>query len=181
MTTETKAILLAPGQMRDVGEVLAKAFFDDPHWSWVFPCEARRAQVMPWFMATLAKYCLRHGDAYTTASGVKGAALWMAPGRHAQSTIAMMLSGLALVPLKFGPAAFGRLMISLNCYERLSKRDVPPRHWYLTTLGVDPPHQGQGIGGALLGPGWRGQTLRACGATRDGKGEEPALLPQAWL
>jgi ribosomal protein S18 acetylase RimI-like enzyme len=153
MTTETKAILLAPGQMRDVGEVLAKAFFDDPHWSWVFPREARRAQVMPWFMATLAKYCRRHGDAYTTAGGVKGAALWMAPGKYARSATAMMLSGLGLVPLKFGPAAFGRLMSSLNCYERLSKRDVPPRHWYLPTLGVDPPHQGQGIGGILLRPG----------------------------
>ena len=153
MTPPTEAIPLVPQRMRDAGEVLAKAFYDDPHWSWVFPGEARRAQVMPWFMATLAKYCRRHGEAYTTAGEVQGAALWIAPGRYSQSALAMMLSGLALVPLKFGPAAFGRLASSLDCYERLRKRDVPPRHWYLPTLGVDPSRQGQGIGGALLRPG----------------------------
>jgi ribosomal protein S18 acetylase RimI-like enzyme len=64
----------------------------------------------------------------------------------------MMLSGLAPVPWKFGLAAFRRLMRSQAHYERLHKRDVPPRHWYLPTLGVDPPRQGQGIGGALLQP-----------------------------
>jgi ribosomal protein S18 acetylase RimI-like enzyme len=64
----------------------------------------------------------------------------------------MLLGGMMLVPLKFGPAAFGRLMSSIVHYDRLHKRDVPPRHWYLATLGVDPPRQGQGIGGALLRP-----------------------------
>src|SRR4030042_2003645 len=64
----------------------------------------------------------------------------------------MMLGGMMFVPLKFGRAAFGRLMSSLSYYERLHERDVPPHHWYLSTLGVDPPRQGQGIGGALLQP-----------------------------
>jgi len=153
MPPQTEAVLLAPSQTRDAGEVLARAFHHDPHWAWIFPSETRRAQVMPWFMATLARYCRRHGEAYTTAGEIQGAALWMAPGRYAQSTMAMVLSGLALVPLRFGPSAFGRLVGSLNCYERLRRRDVPPRHWYLPTLGVDPPRQGQGIGGALLQPG----------------------------
>jgi ribosomal protein S18 acetylase RimI-like enzyme len=34
----------------------------------------------------------------------------------------------------------------------LHKRDVPLRHWYLPTLGVDPPRQGQGVGSALIQP-----------------------------
>ena len=138
--------------MRAVGQVLARAFQDDPHWMWVLPCESRRAQVLPWFMEVWARYCRKCGEAYTTADRVEGAALWIAPGKYPQSAVGMMLSGLMLVPLKFGRAAFGRLMSSLGHYERLHKRDVPPRHWYLPALGVEPARQGQGIGGALIRP-----------------------------
>jgi len=152
MNPPTEPVPLAPDQMRDAGEVLARAFHDDPHWSWVLPCESRRAQVMPWFMEAWARYCRKHGQAYTTAGRVGGAALWIAPGKYPQSVVGMMLSGLMLVPLKFRRAAFSRLMSSLSYYERLHKRDVPPRHWYLPTLGVDPPRQGQGIGSALIRP-----------------------------
>ena len=34
--------------------------------------------------------------------------------------------------------------------EKLHERDVPNQHWYLMVLGVDPPYQGQGLGGAVL-------------------------------
>jgi ribosomal protein S18 acetylase RimI-like enzyme len=138
--------------MRDAGAVLARAFQDDPNWSWVLPCESRRAQVLPWFMEALAKYCRKHGEAYTTAGKVKGAALWIPPGKYPLSVAGMMLAGLMLVPFKFGRAAFARLMSSLSYYEQLHKCHVPPRHWYLPTLGVDPSCQGQGIGSALIRP-----------------------------
>jgi ribosomal protein S18 acetylase RimI-like enzyme len=35
----------------------------------------------------------------------------------------------------------------------LHRSAVPPRHLYLATLGVDPPHQGRGVGAALLRSG----------------------------
>jgi ribosomal protein S18 acetylase RimI-like enzyme len=107
---------------------------------------------MPWFMAAWAKYCRKHGEAHTTAGEVQGAALWLPPGEYPQSLGRMMLSGLIQAPFRLGPAAFRRLMSSLSYYDRLHKRDVPPRHWYLSTLGVDPPRQGQGIGSALIQP-----------------------------
>ena len=152
MTTPTEPVLLGPNQARDAGEVLARAFHDDPHWCWVLPCESRRAQVMPWFMEAWAKYCRKHGEAYTTTGKVEGAALWIPPGKYPLSAAGMMLGGMMLVPLKFGRPAFGRLLSSLSYYDRLHQRDVPPRHWYLPTLGIDPTRQGQGIGGALLQP-----------------------------
>jgi len=152
MTPPTEAVPLAPSRVRDAAQVLARAFHDDPHWSWVLPCESRRAQVMPWFMQAWAKYCRKRGQVYTTEGKVEGAALWVPPGEYPLSLAGMMLAGLMLVPLKFGRPAFGRLMSSLSYYERLHKRDVPPRHWYLATLGVAPSCQGQGIGSALVRP-----------------------------
>jgi ribosomal protein S18 acetylase RimI-like enzyme len=103
-------------------------------------------------MEVWGKYSLKYGEAYTSPGNVEGAAFWTPPGKYPLSTARVLLEGMILLPLKFGPAAFGRLQSSLTLYDRLHERDVPPRHWYLSTLGVDPPRQGQGIGGALLRP-----------------------------
>ena len=150
MTTATDVTQLAPNQIREAGEVLARAFHDDPYWLWVLPGECKRAQVLPWFMETWMRCCRKCGQVHTTADSVAGVAAWMPPGKFQVSLVTMILAGMVFVPLKFGPAAFGRLMSSTNYVERLHKRDVPQRHWYLPTLGVDPPRQGQGVGSALI-------------------------------
>ncbi|UCH86326.1 MAG: GNAT family N-acetyltransferase [Dehalococcoidia bacterium] len=142
----------APSQMREVGEVLARALHDDPHWLWILPDESRRTQVLPWFMKACARYCQKHGVVHTTAGKVEGAALWIPPGKYPPSVVGMILAGMILVPVKFGRAALGRLMSGVNYAVRLHKRDAPRRHWYLSTLGVEPPRQGQGIGSALIQP-----------------------------
>ena len=152
MTTAGGAVQLARTQVKDAGEVLARAFQDDPLWTWWQPDESRRARLLPWFMEAWVRYCLKHGEVQITAGKVEGAALWIPPGKLPLSVVALMLTGWLLAPLKFGPSAFSRFTSDMNFLERLHKRDVPPRHWYLGTLGVDPPRQGQGVGGTLLQP-----------------------------
>jgi len=44
---------------------------------------------------------------------------------------------------------FGTLMAQPG---ELHAQAVPPDHWYLLLLGVDPPRQGQGVGGSLIEP-----------------------------
>ena len=152
MTTETQVVRLEPTQTREAAQVLGRACHDDPYWSWVLPEESKRARVLPWFMEVWAKYCLRYDEAYTTAGRVDGAALWMPPGKYPASLVSMILAGFAIVPLRFGLGAYRRLMSSTDFVERLHDRDIPSPHWYLPTLGVDPPRQGQGVGSALLQP-----------------------------
>ena len=41
---------------------------------------------------------------------------------------------------------FGTLMAQMG---ELHAAVVPPEHWYLLILGVDPPRQGQGVGASL--------------------------------
>jgi GNAT superfamily N-acetyltransferase len=152
MTTEAEVVQLSRTQVRHAGEVLARAFHEDPIWLWVQPDESRRARLLLWFMEAWVRYCHKHGEVQLTAGKVEGVAVWIPPGKFPLSVVGIILAGWILAPLKFGPAAFGRFTSGMNYLERLHKRDVPPRHWYLATLGVDPPRQGQGVGGALIQP-----------------------------
>jgi ribosomal protein S18 acetylase RimI-like enzyme len=45
-----------------------------------------------------------------------------------------------------------KFMSAMNHMEHLHKRDVPPEHWYLFVLGVEPDRQGQGVGGKMIAP-----------------------------
>ena len=152
MTMAAEAVHLAEDQVREAGEVLARAFHDDPAFIWGLPDESKRARALPWFMAFWARYCLRFREVYTTAGKIDGAAIWVPPGRYPMSLVRLMLAGMALAPLKLGPAGFRRFLSATNYMEHLHKRDVPPRHRYLMILGVGPPHQGRGVGGAIIQP-----------------------------
>ncbi len=152
MTTTTEVVQLQRTQISEAGELLARAFHDDPLFMWVLPDESKRARVLPWFMAFFARYCRRYGEVHTTAESVEGTAVWVPPGRYPMSVTRLMLAGWILAPAKLGPRGYGRMMGAVKYWEKLHKRDVPPRHWYLMILGVDPPRQGEGIGGALLQP-----------------------------
>lgn len=152
MTTAREPVSLAAAQVREASEVVARAFHDDPLATWLLPDESKRLDVQRWMAAAELRYALSHGEAYTTAGEVEGIALWIPPGKYPMSLSRLLLAGWILAPLRMGMTTFRRFMNVANCYERLHRRNVPRRHWYLMTLTVDPPRQGQGIGSALVGP-----------------------------
>ncbi|MDZ7768084.1 MAG: GNAT family N-acetyltransferase [Woeseiaceae bacterium] len=51
-----------------------------------------------------------------------------------------------------GDEAFGRFMTAMAHIEPFREQDMPPQHWYLALVGVDPDYSGKGIGSALLRP-----------------------------
>ena len=152
MTRKTEVGQLAASQLKEAAEVLARAFFDDPFMVWLTPDDGKRTRLLPWSMSVYARYGLRCGEVHTTADRVEGVAVWIPPGGFPMSVVRLMLAGMILSPLKRGVASFGRLMSAINYTEHLHKRDVPPEHWYLLVLGVDPAQQGQGLGGTLIQP-----------------------------
>jgi GNAT superfamily N-acetyltransferase len=152
VTTAIEVTELAPDQVGEAGLVLARAFHDDPFEMWVLPDDSKRARVLAWFSEVWVRYCCKYGQVYTTADKVEGVAAWLPPGKFPASRVRLMVMGMVLAPLKLGLAGFSRFMSSANYMDQLHERDVPPRHWYLPTLGVDPPRQGQGMGSALIQP-----------------------------
>ena len=151
MTTDTQAITLLDNQRTQAGEMLGRAFFDDPLMEYIFPDEARRERPLTWLMERGARYGLRFGEVHTTV-GVDGAAVWLPPGETDMPLLRMMRVGMLIAPFRVGLGAFRRFLAVSDYMEKLHKRDVPHQHWYLAILGVDPSRQGQGIGGALIQP-----------------------------
>ena len=157
MTTRLTIRQLQFPQVPEATEVLARAFFDDPAWLWAIPEDGIRARVLPWFFGAATRYGLRFGEVRVTGRNVEGAAILLPPKRARLHSLSLARAGLWRMPFKVGLGAFSRFLTMRRTLEERHKLDVPPRHWYVWLLGVDPPRQGQGVGSALL----RSVTARA--------------------
>ena len=152
MTVAGGVVRLTEAQTSRAGEVLARSFFDDPMFAYIQPDRAERARTFPAFFAAAATYGLRAGEVYTTSGTVDGAALWIPPAPAAPQEDTRGSSGSTSPPSPLGDDAGERLRAVMTHFGELHRRAVPSPHWYLLILGVDPPRQGQGVGGQLLAP-----------------------------
>ncbi len=135
----------------EASAVLARAFQDDPAWSWLFPDAGRRREVMPWLFRL--GFEMSTADVWGAGEPLVGAARWLPPGRP-PVRVGATLRALAVTPLRLGATtipflAYGRAV------EVMRARAAAAPHWYLAGIGVEPARQRQGIGGELLQPGLR--------------------------
>jgi ribosomal protein S18 acetylase RimI-like enzyme len=142
-------VRLQTAQTVQAGELLARAFHEDPLYTLVIPETGKRAKVLSWLFDRVVRYSLLYGQVHTTRT-LEGVACWLPPG-HTELTIGrLMHSGLYATPLKMGLPAYRRFDTYMGYSAELHKRLAPESHWYLWAVGVDPASQGKGIGGRLL-------------------------------
>ena len=152
MTTETQVVRLETPQIKEASEMLTRAFLDDPPNVWLFPDEAKRRRVSLWNFALMSRYGRRYGEVHATPGNPEGVAIWLPPDMPFLTLPRMLRVGGLPGPFVTGFGAFRRFLSWSQLMEKLHKRDVSRRHWYLMVLGVDPPRQGQGVGGAVMQP-----------------------------
>jgi len=126
--------------------MLARAFRDDPAFSWMFPAQrSRPRRARRYFLTEMQHESLRHGavEVARVDGRVAGAAGWFPPGTWSGTEASALVGYLR---------ACGRYFITAYRYQteavRVHPREQP--HWYLGFIGVDPVRQGSGVGAALL-------------------------------
>ncbi|MFI6392202.1 GNAT family N-acetyltransferase [Nonomuraea sp. NPDC050547] len=127
--------------LEEIGEVLGRAFADDPVMEWMMP----RAADRPRMFVALARYMHDVVEVARDGSGaVTGAALWDPPG----FTPDLETGGSALLEVMGDRVVYG-----MRLEEAFAGHRPKEPHWYLAQIGTDPAVQGTGVGGALLRSG----------------------------
>jgi len=144
-----EVVRMSPDRLVEASAVLARAFQDDPAWSWVFPSASRRAALLPWLFQM--GFEVTEAEIWSTDDPLRGIARWLPPGRPSVH-VGPMLRALVATPLRVREAT-SRFFAYGRAVEAMRTEAVPEPHWYLAGIGVEPALQRQGIGSALIMPG----------------------------
>jgi len=137
---------------KQIAEMLARAFHDDPMAHFVFPEAESRNNKLPNFYEIPFRYGLHYGEVYVTSSNLEGVAVWVPSEKAYMSIWGIMLAGAFLNAMRMGNKPGERIGHLGTFLDKQHKLHVPEKHWYLYVLGVDPSYQGQGNASKLLKP-----------------------------
>ena len=124
--------------------ILTLAFSADPMARWSFPDPAKYLKVFSSLANAFGGSAFKAKTAYIT-DGFTGAALWLPPGAASDEESLKQL---------FEENAGDDIKEQMKViFEQMDKYHPTEPHWYLPMIGVDPAHQGAGVGSALMKQG----------------------------
>ena len=141
---------MGPERIEAASAMLARAFQDDPAWEWVVPSAERRAALLPWLFRV--NFEVTEAEVWVTDGDLEGCARWLPPGRP-EIHIGPMLRALVATPIRVREGT-SRFLAYGRAVEAMRASAVPERHWYLAGIGVEPGRRRNGIGSALMQPGF---------------------------
>jgi len=146
-------VALSEDQLEPALGVVVRAFHRDPGFVYGLPNEARRERLLRRLLRAYLLYGHGDGEVYTTPGEPRGVAVWLPPpGRGAANkSFSFQVRG-ALAMTCCWPAEWLRLQILWTEMFLTGSGPMHRPHWYLGLLGVEPEHQGKGLGSALLRP-----------------------------
>lgn len=149
MNSATEIVPISPRKIVGAGDVLARAFYNDPLFTYLLPDESSRMTPLGWLVRGCIRCAHLYGEAYTMRN-LEAVSLWLTPESPPMNPWRILRAGLAFAPFSSRPAPFRRLVQDIRHMGDRHSRDSPEPHWYLWFLGVDPQLQGRGFGSALL-------------------------------
>jgi ribosomal protein S18 acetylase RimI-like enzyme len=136
-------------QVEAAAVTLAKAFYNDPVFEYLFPDTSTREEKSTKFYKMFVNYTVRYGEVYST-SDFEGVAGWLPPEKMDMSTWGLIRSGvIPLLPI-LGMKCISRMFHFDKHSLAVHKRNTPFPHIVLQPLGVSPSVQGKGYASLLL-------------------------------
>jgi ribosomal protein S18 acetylase RimI-like enzyme len=131
-----------PSEVARAVSVQVMAFSADPCMRALWPEPRDYLRNFPDLVYGFGGGAFAHGAAHVT-DGFVGGTLWLPPG--------VTPDGAALDHLVESTIPEPRRSEVLSVLEQMEAAHPKEPHWHLAFIGVDPAHQGKGIGGTLLG------------------------------
>ncbi len=122
-------------------DTVVLAFASDPMTRWTWPGQRQYLELMPKLTRAFGGRAFAAGSAYCT-DDYSGVALWLPPGAEPDTAVMIELMETTLQPQQRENA--------YALFAEMGKYHPHEPHWYLPLIGVDPLHQGKGIGDALM-------------------------------
>jgi len=144
-----KLTLLSKDQLKLASEVLSNAFQEDLVFSKLIPNSKERYKTLFTIFKFQIKYCLKHG-VVLSASNLKGISLWYPPKNVFISIWKSIKSSSLSLIFNIKWKNLHILRKNDDFSEELHKKLAPDPHWYLSVIGIDPKHQGKGIGRRMI-------------------------------
>ena len=139
MTTESVQTATADDEAA-VFAVLTLAFSSDPASRWTWPGPKTFIEAFPRFAKAFGGAAFAKGTAHRI--GWVGAALWLPPGAGPNEA--------AMDTLMEETADAATATDGPKLMQQMASHHPKEPHWYLPLIGIDPAHQGKGLGSALL-------------------------------
>lgn len=145
-------IRLNESLIEPVAEMLARAFHDDPAFTYIIPDASERKNKLPYLFQLSLGFGVLYGEAYATSPNLEGIAVWLPSETVDMSFWETMPSDESALMAKIGGEIIGKLQVFTDYCTPLHKRHAPFRHWFLEELAVDPMFQGKSYAATLLKP-----------------------------
>jgi ribosomal protein S18 acetylase RimI-like enzyme len=124
-----------------IAAVILLAFSTDPAARWTWPDPERFLNVFPKVVKAFGGNAYAHQSAYYVED-YRGAALWLPPRvRPDEEALSTLMRDTGAPEVQKDLA---------SVFEQMGSFHPKAPHWYLPLIGVDPFHQGQGYGSALM-------------------------------
>ena len=148
-------VRLAEDRVEEAGELLARAFLDDPFSGYVIPDRDERPDALPFLYEVGVRYGALFGEVqavHASDGALIGVAVWLPPGQHRTTPERSVEAGFLELAELLDEEPLQRFARVQGHVAEVHERDAPDDHWYLMLLGVEPAYQRQRLGAALLRP-----------------------------
>jgi len=145
-------VQLNKSYIKPATDALVRAFRNYQLLYYSFPDEIERKRIAPYFFQYALYYGIRYGETYTTSSNLEGVAIWIPSDNYPVTFWRLVHSVPLSVIFGLGREGGSRMRYTGEYIDVVHKRLAPFKHWFLQTIGVEPPFQGKGYAGKLLRP-----------------------------